>query len=149
MVTRVPTAALAAAGLIGGYAVAVASGSRPLGGLVLGAFGIGCVAVWINRDGLRTTVILTLTGLLSFALAHVVAMLIGGWAAVLVAAAVTAGACWQRSDSRRQLGETRDRGDAGRTRSPVAAHEHRLDSSRPGPREILVDAVPDVDRLGR
>ena len=35
-----PTAAVAAGSLIGGYAVAVGSGSRPLGGLVLAAGGL-------------------------------------------------------------------------------------------------------------
>ena len=36
---RVPTAPVAAAGLISGFGVAVATGSRPLGGVVLAALG--------------------------------------------------------------------------------------------------------------
>jgi hypothetical protein len=96
-----PTAPLAAAGLIAGYAVAAASGSRPLGGVVLAAFGLVCVWVWLGRDGVRTTVILTGVGLLAFALSHVVALLTGPWPAVLLAAAVAGVASWRLSDSRR------------------------------------------------
>src|SRR5690349_15758629 len=68
-----PTAPLAAAGLIAGYAVAAASGSRPLGGVVLAIFGLACVWVWLGRDGIRSTVILTGVGLSAFALSHVIA----------------------------------------------------------------------------
>jgi hypothetical protein len=95
------TAPLAAAGLIAGYAVAAASGSRPLGGAVLAAFGLACVWVWLGRDGVRTTVVLTAIGLLAFALSHVVALLTGPWPAVLLAAAAAAAASWRLSDSRR------------------------------------------------
>ncbi len=97
---RVATAPIAAAGLIAGYAVAVASGSRPLGGLVLAAFGIACISVWLRRDGRRTAATLTAAGLVAFALSHVLGLLIGAWPAVLVSAAVIAAVCWRVSDSR-------------------------------------------------
>jgi hypothetical protein len=99
VIERVPTAALAAAGLIVGYAVAVATGSRPLGGLVLAAFGLTCVWIWLRRDGRRTAGMLTAAGLLAFALSHVLALAIGAWPAVLVAAAATAAVCWRASDA--------------------------------------------------
>lgn len=99
MSTRLPTAPLAAAGLIAGYGVAVASGSRPLGGVVLAGFGLACIAIWLRRDGRRTAAILTATGLLAFALSHALGLVIGGWPAVLIAAAATAAACWRLSDS--------------------------------------------------
>ncbi len=83
-----------------GYGVAVASGSRPLGGLVMAAFGIVCIAVWLRRDGRRTAAILTGVGLVAFALSHVVAEVVGAWPAVALAAAVTAAASWSLSDSR-------------------------------------------------
>ena len=95
------TAPLAAAGLIGGYAVAVASGSRPLGGVVLACMGVACIAIWIRRHGRRTAAVLTAVGLLAFALSHVLGMLIGAWPAVLVTAAVTASICWSVSHARR------------------------------------------------
>jgi hypothetical protein len=102
------TAPIAAAGLIAGYAVAVATGSRPLGGVVLAACGLVCVAIWMRRDGRRTAALLTAVGLFAFALSHVLALAIGAWPAVLLVAAGTAAACWRVSDARRA-------GAAGRT----------------------------------
>ncbi len=95
-----PTAPLAAAGLIAGFGVAVATGSRPLGGVVLAAFGIACIAVWLARDGRRTAGVLTAVGLFAFALSHVLGLVIGAWPAVLVVAAATAWVCWRVSDAR-------------------------------------------------
>ena len=94
------TAPIAATGLIAGYGVAVASGSRPLGGVVMAGFGALCISVWLARDGRRTAGVLTLVGLLAFALSHVVAEVVGAWPAVLLAAAAAAGACWRLSDAR-------------------------------------------------
>ena len=51
MQSRVPTSLLAATGLIAGFGVAVGTGSRPLGGLVMAAFGLTCIYVWTRRDG--------------------------------------------------------------------------------------------------
>ena len=98
---ELPTAPIAATGLIAGYGVAVASGSRPLGGLVLAGLGLVCIAIWLERDGRRTAGQLTAIGLGAFALSHVLALAIGAWPAVLVAAAGTAVACQRLSDSRR------------------------------------------------
>jgi tetrahydromethanopterin S-methyltransferase subunit C len=98
---RIPTSPVAAAGLIAGYAVAVATGSRPLGGIVLAAFGLFCVMIWLERDGRRTAGQLTAIGLGAFVLSHLLALAIGAWPAVLVAAAGTAVACERLSDSHR------------------------------------------------
>jgi hypothetical protein len=98
--TRVATAPIAAFGLIAGYGVAVASGSRPLGGLVLAACGLVCVGIWLRRDGRRTALLLTIAGLTAFVLSHVIALVIGAWPAVLIAAAAIAALCWRVSDSR-------------------------------------------------
>ncbi len=105
-----PTAPIAAAALIGGYGVVVASGSRALGGVVLIALGLVCVAISASRDSRRTTALLVAVGLLAFALSHVLGLLIGAWAGVLLAALGTAGACWRLSDLRRP-----------RTRAPVSS----------------------------
>src|SRR5262249_27649248 len=95
------TAPIAAAGLIVGYAVAVASGSRSLGGLVLAAFALVCIAIWLRRDGRRTAAILSGAGLAAFILSHVLGLVIGAWPAVLVSAAAIGVVCWRLSDSRR------------------------------------------------
>jgi hypothetical protein len=97
---RVPTSLLAATGLIAGYGVAVASGSRPLGGIVLLLFAVACVAIWARRHGRSVTAKLALAGLAAFALSHALGVLIGAWPAVLVTAAATAAAYWKLSDSR-------------------------------------------------
>jgi hypothetical protein len=101
VIHRLATAPIAATGLIAGYAVAVATGSRPLGGVVLAICGLVCIAVWVRRDGRRTAIRLTLVGLGAFALSHAVALAIGAWPAVLLAAAVTFAACRRLSDRRR------------------------------------------------
>jgi hypothetical protein len=98
---RLPTAPIAATGLIAGYGVAVTTGARPLGGVVLALCGLICVAVWARRDGRRTTIWLSVAGLGAFALSHLIALAIGAWPAVLVVAAITAAVCWRFSDSRR------------------------------------------------
>ncbi len=97
------TAGLAAVGLIAGYAVAVATGSRPLGGLVLLACAAACVAVWLRRHGRRKTAYLALGGLGAFALSHALGLLIGAWPAVLLTAALAAAAYWMLSDSSTSL----------------------------------------------
>jgi hypothetical protein len=98
---QIATAPIAAAGLIGGFGVALASGSRPLGGVVLAGCGLACIAVWLQRDGRRTAALLTLAGLLAFAASHGLGLLIGAWPSVLVVAAATAALCWRVSDARR------------------------------------------------
>jgi hypothetical protein len=99
-VVRAPTASLAAAGLIGGFAVATATGSRPLGGVVLAACGSACIIVWRRREPLRTTVWLTAAGLLAFAVSHALGLIIGAWPAVLLTAGAAAALYWRVSDSK-------------------------------------------------
>ena len=99
IVERAPTSVVSAAGLIAGFAVADATGSRPLGGVVLAACGLGCVYVWLQRDDRRTALRLTGVGLAAFAVSHGLGLVIGAWPAVLVVSAGTAYACWRYSDS--------------------------------------------------
>jgi tetrahydromethanopterin S-methyltransferase subunit C len=103
-VSELPTAPLAAAGLIAGFGVAVATGSRPLGGLVLAGFGIWCLVIWDRRDGRRTAVRLGVCGLGAFVASHVLGLLIGAWPAVFTAAAFTAAMAWRLSDAHRRPG---------------------------------------------
>jgi hypothetical protein len=113
LAARVATAPLAATGLIAGFAVAVATGSRPLGGVVMAACGLTCIAVWLKRDGRRVALQLAAVGLAAFALSHVLGMLIGAWPSVLVVSAVTAALCWRLSDSRRGRARVSRRAAAG------------------------------------
>ena len=104
---RMPTAPLAAAGLIGGFGVAVASGSRPLGGVVLAAAGLSCIAISARRDRRRTTAGLTVAGAAAFGVSHPLGHAIGAWPSVLSVSAVTAALCWWLSDSRRPAARVR------------------------------------------
>jgi hypothetical protein len=95
-----PTAPVAAGSLIAGYAVAVGTGSRPLGGVVLLAGGLWCVRAWMQRNDMRTAVTLAGAGLAAFIASHVLASAIGAWPAVLLVAAAMGAAAWIRADSR-------------------------------------------------
>lgn len=99
MARAYPTAPLAAASLIGGYGVAVATGSRPLGGVVLAAGGLACVRMWAIRRDKRTAAQLAAVGLTAFVLSHVLALAIGAWPAVLLVSGATATIVWLRADA--------------------------------------------------
>jgi hypothetical protein len=99
-VRTVPTAPVAAGSLIVGFAVAAATGSRPLGGVVLALGGVWCIREWTRRHGPRTATILAGAGLLAFIGAHVLATAIGAWPSVLLVAAAMAAVAWSRADGR-------------------------------------------------
>lgn len=100
LVRRTPTAPVAAASLIAGYAVAAGSGSRPLGGVVMLAGGLWCVREWTRRNDARTALVLACTGLAAFVISHVLARAIGAWPSVLLVSAATALAAWLLADTR-------------------------------------------------
>jgi hypothetical protein len=95
-----PTAPLAAGSLIASYGVVAASGSRPLGGVVLAAGGLCCIEIWRRRHGARTAAQLGGVGFAAFVVSHLLALALGPWPAVLIVAAVTAAAAWSLADSR-------------------------------------------------
>ena len=95
-----PTAPVAGGSLIAGYAVALATGSRPLGGIVLAIGGLWCVRAWAGRAGSRTALRLACVGFAAFVLSHLLALAIGAWPSVLAAAALIAAAAWIRVDAR-------------------------------------------------
>jgi hypothetical protein len=94
----IPTAPIAAASLIVAYAVAVSTGSRPLGGVVLAIGGLWCIWAWARRRGTRTAVILACVGLGAFIVSHVLALVIGAWPSVLLVSAVVAAVAWTQAD---------------------------------------------------
>ena len=102
-----PTAPVAAGSLIAGYAVATASGSRPLGGVVLLIGGAWCIRVWIARDGVRPALGLAAVGLGAFISSHLLSLVIGPWPAVLLVAGAMAAVAWTRSDARYLAGARR------------------------------------------
>jgi hypothetical protein len=103
-----PTAPVAAGTLIAAYAVAVGTGSRPLGGVVLAIGGLWCIWVWLRRYGRRTATILGCVGFGAFVASHVLALAIGAWPSVLAVSAVVAAVTWTQADSRRRVDLTRE-----------------------------------------
>ncbi|MFD7095759.1 hypothetical protein [Streptomyces xanthophaeus] len=95
---RVPSSVVAAAGLLGGYAVARWTGKRPLGGVVLGAAGIAAGREWHRRGGVPAAAGLGTLYLAGFAGAHPLAKKVGAWPAVIGAAGVVAAATWAVAD---------------------------------------------------
>jgi hypothetical protein len=100
LIDSLPTAAVAAGGLIAGFGVADASGSRPLGGAVLLASGVICGMTWLRRHGWPTALALAGADLAAFAGSHGLAKLIGAWPAVLTVAAAMGALAWRVSDAR-------------------------------------------------
>jgi hypothetical protein len=109
-----PTAPLAAGSLIVSYGVVAATGSRPLGGVVLAAGGLCCIGIWRRRHGTRTAAQLGGVGFAAFVVSHVLALALGAWPAVLIVAAVTAAATWALADAR-----MRESPAAGASESPA------------------------------
>jgi hypothetical protein len=79
---------VASGSLLLGFAVAQATGVRPLGGVVLVAGAAWCALRWRRTVGSARTVALIGVYVAAFAGSHVVADTVGTWPAVLLAAAL-------------------------------------------------------------
>jgi hypothetical protein len=97
---RVPTAAVTAGSLIGGWQLARRTGVRPLGGVVLAAGGVLAGREWARRTSPAVTGALVATYVGAFAASHPLAKRIGAWPSVLAVSAVTAAASWAVADRR-------------------------------------------------
>ncbi|MER8183491.1 hypothetical protein [Kitasatospora sp. NPDC094015] len=89
---RIPTAAVAAAGLVGGYGAARWTGRRELGGAVLAAAGATAAVRWQRAAGTPTAAALTGLYLAAFGGSHPLAKRIGAWPAVFAVTGVVAAA---------------------------------------------------------
>ncbi|MDX6727306.1 MAG: hypothetical protein QOK49_2111 [Baekduia sp.] len=94
-----PTWPVAAGSLALGFAVAQATGVRPLGGIVL-AVGCGwCALRWRERAGTGRAAGLVGLYLAAFAGSHVLAHSIGAWPSVAVVSAVVAAGTYAIADT--------------------------------------------------
>ncbi|MCW2665798.1 MAG: hypothetical protein JWN57_760 [Frankiales bacterium] len=84
-----PTSVLSAGSLVAGYATGVATGQRPLAGVVLAAGGVLCTTLWRQEAGNGRAALLLGTYLGAFGVSHPLAKQIGAWPAVLTVAAAT------------------------------------------------------------
>jgi hypothetical protein len=98
---RLPTSAITAASLIGGWQLARRTGIRPLGGVVLAAGGVLAGREWAKRTSPAVTGALVATYVGAFGLSHPLAKRIGAWPSVLAVSALTAAASYAASDRRR------------------------------------------------
>ena len=90
---------VASGSLLLGFAVAQATGIRPLGGIVLIAGCAWCALRWLRTAGAGRTAALVLLYVGGFAVSHVIADTLGAWPSVLLVAAVVAAAAYGLADS--------------------------------------------------
>lgn len=91
---KVPAAAVAASGLVGGYAIARWTKKRPLGGVALAAAGSVAAYEWNRQAGPRAATALTTAYVAAFAGSHPLAKKLGAWPAVFTVAGTVAAASW-------------------------------------------------------
>ncbi|WP_435969872.1 hypothetical protein [Streptomyces sp. Qhu_M48] len=91
---RIPSPAIAAAGLVGGYAVARWTKKRPLGGVVLAGAGALAAREWQQVGGAKVAAGLGTAYVAAFAGSHPLAKKIGAWPAVFSVAGVVAATSW-------------------------------------------------------
>lgn len=89
---------VASGSLLLGFAVAQATGIRPLGGIVL-VLGCGwCALRWLRGAGAARTALLVVIYLAGFVLSHVIADTLSTWGSVLLVAAVVGLAAYLLAD---------------------------------------------------
>ncbi|MFF7054777.1 hypothetical protein ACFY94_41150 [Streptomyces griseorubiginosus] len=98
---KVPSAVVAAGGLVGGYGVARWTKKRPLGGAVLAVAGAAAARQWRERAGGPAAGALTAAYVVAFAGSHPLAKRVGAWPAVFSAAGAVGLASWAVADRRR------------------------------------------------
>ncbi|MGW7367130.1 hypothetical protein ACWGI8_27775 [Streptomyces sp. NPDC054841] len=91
---RIPAAAVAASGLIGGYAVARWTKKRPLGGVALATAGAVAARQWQQEAGGKAAAGLSAAYVAAFAGSHPLAKKVGAWPAVFTVAGGVALASW-------------------------------------------------------
>jgi hypothetical protein len=89
---RTPPWLVAFASFVGAFAVAELTGVRALGGVVLALGGAWCFAAVRERAGTARAAAVLLLALALFVVSHPLGDAIGAWAAVLLSAALVAGA---------------------------------------------------------
>ena len=90
--SAVPSSAVAALGLAGGFLVARRTGRRELGGALFAAAGVWCAWDWYRASGPAATAGLSALYLAAMGGSHPLARKIGAWPSVFAVTAVTAGA---------------------------------------------------------
>ena len=95
---KVPSAVVAAGGIVGGYGVARWTKKRQLGGAVLAVAGAAAAQQWRERAGGKAAGALTAAYVAAFAGSHPLAKKVGAWPAVFGVAGAVALASWAVAD---------------------------------------------------
>jgi hypothetical protein len=90
---------VASGSLVLGFAVAEATGIRPLGGIVMIAAIAWCARRWLRTVGLGRMLALVLVYVAAFAVSHLIADRLSAWPSVLLAAIVAGLAVWVLADA--------------------------------------------------
>lgn len=106
---RLPTWPVAAGSLVAGFAVAQATGVRPLGGIVLIAGAGWCASRWLGSVGRARTATLLGIYLVAFVVSHVIADPVGTWPAVAIVTGVVGLSTWELADTSRRARATAPR----------------------------------------
>ncbi len=93
-----PTWPVAAGSLVLGFAVAQATGVRPLGGAILVLGAAWCALRWQALAGTARAIALLALYLAAFVVSHLLADAIGAWAAVALVAATVGAAAYAVAD---------------------------------------------------
>ncbi|MFD4575115.1 hypothetical protein ACFWNK_26665 [Streptomyces sp. NPDC058417] len=95
---RVPSAVIAAGGLVGGYGVARWTRKRQLGGVVLAAAGAAAAQRWRRQAGGPAAGALGVAYVAAFAGSHPLAKKVGAWPSVFGVAGAVAALSWAVAD---------------------------------------------------
>lgn len=98
--TRLPTAPLLAAGLLGGFVLAQQTGIRPLGGAAMLVANVVAARQWYAVGGAPLVAGLTAGYWTAMGVSHPLATRVGTWPSVLGVTAAAAGAAWVLADRR-------------------------------------------------
>lgn len=90
--TLLPSSAVAAAGLVGGFLVAQKTGRRNVGGALFAAAGAWCAWDWYRAAGPAASAGLSALYVAAMGGSHPLAKKIGTWPSVIAVTAATAGA---------------------------------------------------------
>ncbi|WP_210749343.1 hypothetical protein [Nocardia vermiculata] len=99
-ISSVPTSALVAGGLFGGFALAQATGQRPLGGAIFAAATAASVPRWRAAAGVPGAAALAGLSVAAMGASHPLAKKIGAWPSVAAVSGVVAVAAWAVADRR-------------------------------------------------
>ncbi|WP_197039887.1 hypothetical protein [Nocardia sp. NRRL WC-3656] len=99
-ISSVPTSALAAGGLLGGFALAQATKQRQLGGVVFAAATAAAVPRWRAALGIPGAAALTGLSVGAMGASHPLAKKIGAWPSVAVVSGAVALTSWALADRR-------------------------------------------------